>query len=77
MHSKYDVSLYFTNSLCFHVQVEVIGGADKYMAVCRSCHQLSSSTIKHYYPDGRTPERGGELTISRHLDFDHDGLSMY
>ena len=48
--------------------MEVIGGSDMYMAVCRTCHQLAEKPqlIKKEH----TPLRGGDITIGRHLDFD-------
>lgn len=32
----------FTKRLSTDTKVEVIGGADKYMSVCRDCYNLSS-----------------------------------
>lgn len=58
------------------VQVEVIGGADKYMAVCRSCYSMPdkqqrlASTYSSPSPSEKTPIRGGELTIGRQLHYD-------
>lgn len=62
-------------------QVEVIGGTDKYMAVCRTCyglpekpHLLPTSPIPSTSPDSThtPPSRGGELTHGRQLLFDYD-----
>ena len=53
-------------SYCF-IQVEVIGGADKYMAVCRTCFQLPGRLPV----TGSTPIRGGEISTGRQLfDFE-------
>ncbi len=38
-------SILFNKSNCF-LQQEVIGGADKYIAVCRRCHLTSTDSIK-------------------------------
>lgn len=59
--------------IILYYQVEVIGGADKYMAVCRACYkipdkmQLSSTSPS---PSKTTPIRGYELTIGRQLHYD-------
>ncbi|XP_066292720.1 thymidine kinase, cytosolic-like isoform X3 [Branchiostoma lanceolatum] len=37
----------YTKRLGQETEVEVIGGCEKYMAVCRDCHQLSPSKILH------------------------------
>ncbi|XP_072167867.1 thymidine kinase, cytosolic-like [Diadema setosum] len=36
----------YTKRLGYETELEVIGGADKYMAVCRLCHQLSPSKFQ-------------------------------
>ena len=49
------------------LQIEVIGGVDKYMAVCRTCYKLPDQ--QHIL--GSTPVRGGEITTGRQLfDFE-------
>lgn len=64
---------HITILLSLSLQVEVIGGADKYMAVCRTCYkmpdkvQLSSTSPS---PTKATPIRGCELTIGRQLHYD-------
>nr|CAP19646.1 thymidine kinase [Suberites domuncula] len=55
----------FTKRLGAEKQIEVIGGSDKYMAVCRTCFSLPDKptlTSKEV-----TPIRGGDLTLSRQL----------
>lgn len=51
--------------LCQHPQVEVIGGAEKYMAVCRTCYGLPGH--HHLSPTATTPIRGGDITVGRQL----------
>ena len=44
----------------------MIGGADKYMAVCRACYQIPES--KHVMSSAEsTPVREGDLTTGRQL----------
>lgn len=50
----------FTKRIGSEMQVEVIGGTDKYMAVCRTCHQASHSSV---VKTGRTPL--GEVGLNR------------
>ena len=47
------------------VQVEVIGGSDKYMAVCRTCFSLPDTPTLS--SKEVTPIRGGEFSIGRQL----------
>lgn len=51
--------------LCEHPQIEVIGGAEKYMAVCRTCYGLPGH--HHLSPTATTPIRGGDITVGRQL----------
>ena len=46
----------------------MIGGADKYMAVCRTCYQLPS--VKHSLLSTETPIRGGGPAVNGRLLFD-------
>ena len=64
------------------LQVEVIGGKDKYMAVCRTCYKmpdkvkLTPTTITAS-PNKTTPIRGTELPhgLGRLLQYDdHDNM---
>ena len=51
---------------CTCPQVEVIGGVDKYMAVCRTCYTLPT-THHHLTPTETTPIRGGDISTGRQL----------
>ena len=52
---------------CELMQVEVIGGAEKYMAVCRTCYTLP---VRQPY-NNVTPIRGkSDFTVGRHLELD-------
>ena len=55
----------FTKRLGSEKEVEVIGGADKYMAVCRTCHTMPDrkALVRSEY----TPTRGGDITLGRQL----------
>lgn len=53
----------FTKRLGSETEVEVIGGTDKYMAVCRTCYNLPSKP----HLTAITPIRGGEITTGRQL----------
>lgn len=48
------------------LQVEVIGGMDKYMAVCRTCYTLPAPH-HHLTPTETTPIRGGDISTGRQL----------
>ena len=60
------------NWQCACPQVEVIGGVDKYMAVCRTCYTLP--THHHLTPTETTPIRGGDITTGRQLFPDEELL---
>ncbi|XP_065191590.1 thymidine kinase, cytosolic-like [Sycon ciliatum] len=64
MHCCQDAS--FTRRLGQETEVEVIGGADKYVAVCRKCFHLPT-----LHPDMLTPTRDfpQESRVSRQLVF--------
>ena len=51
----------------------MIGGAEKYMAVCRTCYQIPG---KHNH-FGSTPIRGAEITTGRQLFDLQDSLIDY
>ena len=52
-------------------QVEVIGGTDKYMAVCRTCYNLPDrNTFLKTEPVQTTPARGGDVILARQLILD-------
>ena len=59
----------FNGLICIHqsyvgvLQVEVIGGSDKYMAVCRTCYNLPDKP----HLTSTTPIRGGEVSTGRQL----------
>lgn len=55
----------FTKRLGSEKEIEVIGGVDKYMAVCRTCYDIPerSALIKSEH----TPVRGGDITLGRQL----------
>ena len=57
---------------CACPQVEVIGGMDKYMAVCRTCYTLP--THHHLTPTETTPIRGGDISTGRQLFPDEELL---
>lgn len=57
----------FTKRLGMEKKVEIIGGADKYMAVCRTCYNLPDRhTITKTMT---TPTRGGDV-LGHRLDLD-------
>ena len=59
--------------VCFK-KVEVIGGADKYMAVCRTCYKMpDKETLSPTSPTSETPSRGPELGRGRSLFFNDNG----
>ena len=56
----------FTKRLGSEKEIEVIGGADKYMAVCRTCHNMPDR--KALTRSEHTPTRGGgDITLGRQL----------
>jgi len=55
----------FTKRIGTETEVEVIGGAEKYMAVCRTCYGLPGH--HHLSPTATTPIRGGDITVGRQL----------
>ena len=57
----------FTKRLGSEKAIEVIGGVDKYMAVCRTCYTIPdmSALIKSEH----TPRRGGDIGLGRQLHF--------
>ena len=56
----------FTKRLGSEKEIEVIGGADKYMAVCRTCHNMPDR--KALTRSEHTPPRGGgDITLGRQL----------
>jgi thymidine kinase len=60
----------FTKRLGGEKEVEVIGGADKYMAVCRTCYKMpEKETLTSTSPTSETPLRGPELGKRRTLLF--------
>lgn len=70
--SETEVSVSCTPALLYtstsHMpQIELVGGMDKYMAVCRSCYSMSSPHLV-----STTPIRGGDVTSGRQLFPDHE-----
>ena len=66
-------SVIFFNWQCMYCpQVEVIGGMDKYMAVCRTCYV--QPTYHHLTPTETTPIRGGDISTGRQLFPDEELL---
>lgn len=55
----------FTRRLGSETAVELVGGMDKYMAVCRSCYNTSSLFASS------TPTRGNDVTGGRQLFHNH------
>ena len=55
----------FTKRLGSEKEIEVIGGVDKYMAVCRTCYSIPerAALVKSEH----TPIRGGDITLGRQL----------
>ena len=61
--------VYYTFIQCCDYKVEVIGGADKYMAVCRTCYKMPEKSLTSTSPTSETPLRGPELGKGRTLLF--------
>jgi thymidine kinase len=56
----------FTKRLGSEKEIEVIGGTDKYMAVCRTCYTMPDR--KALVRSEHTPTRGGgDTTLGRQL----------
>ena len=61
----------FTRRLGSETEIELVGGTDKYMAVCRSCYNTSAGTLL-----SATPIRGGDVTSGRQLFSHHEAIPM-
>jgi len=54
----------FSHRISSEKQVEVIGGADKYVALCRACHLkfIPNCAITDFYPEMKTKAPGSQQT---------------
>ena len=55
----------FTKRLGSEKAIELIGGTDKYMAVCRTCYDMPDRSA--VLRSEGTPIRGGDITLGRQL----------
>jgi len=60
----------FSHRISAEKQVEVIGGADKYVALCRACHMkfIPNSTITDFYPKMKPQKQGPGVPQQKRLD---------